>query len=268
MADYYGWNMGTPLQKSLEGLLRSLLHQVLRQHPSLLETAIKEFSEWKGRSNYIFPVPALRNAISSLATISTHRFCFFFVDGLDEMETGIRARLARLCTELALSGNIKLCVSSRPWVVFTHLFHDFPQLQVQDVTKEDIRHFAQTKLQGSQRFTTWKDVFPSEPSKILAEMVDRSGGSFLWVSVAVQALLTDLQEVYRFGELRRIIKEFPKDITSLYGYMLAGISPTHRADAAECLDLARAFNGPFPLDIVAALRLEPADSSAYAAQVG
>ncbi|KAK0645392.1 hypothetical protein B0T16DRAFT_373332 [Cercophora newfieldiana] len=258
-ADYYSWNPGTSLQKSLEGVLRSLLHQVFCRHPSILETAMENIPDWKG-PNYTFPISTLRTALLFLVTMSTYRFCFF-IDGLDEMETG--SELAEFCIQLTRSGNIKFCISSRPWVAFVELLDDFPQLRVQDVTKEDISHFVQAKFQESTSFQELVAISPSQASGILAEIVDESCGSFLWVDLVVRSLLDGLQNYDRLDDLQRRVVEIPPDMESLYHNMLGGIQPQYRRGAAECFDLVRLPGGEFPLDIIAAMWFDHDDGMTY-----
>jgi hypothetical protein len=55
------------------------------------------------------------------------------VDGLDEYE-GDHGEMAELIRMLAKSSNVKICVSSRPYLVFDDALQDCPGLRLQDLT--------------------------------------------------------------------------------------------------------------------------------------
>ncbi|CZR63769.1 uncharacterized protein PAC_13666 [Phialocephala subalpina] len=114
---YYFWGAGSELQKSQIGLLRSLLHHILRQRPELIpgvcERALPHGS-YSGREELNW---SLRNLIEILEWLTLQqtfpvRFCFF-VDGLDEYE-GDSVKVINVLHQLSASPAIKLCVSSRP----------------------------------------------------------------------------------------------------------------------------------------------------------
>lgn len=97
VASFFFWVPGrASLQKSQEGLLRSILYQILRQRPELLPLAAPKL--WQsyihgntvshGVENPFRNVPELLTAlqrISAVMTASKIKFCFF-IDGLDEYE--------------------------------------------------------------------------------------------------------------------------------------------------------------------------------------
>jgi hypothetical protein len=80
---------------------------------------------------------ALR-ALSNQTTISL-KICFI-VDGLDEFDGGDGdfEVLGNLIKEITESKQVKVCLSSRPWIVFEDLFGDCPNLKLQNLTHRDI----------------------------------------------------------------------------------------------------------------------------------
>jgi hypothetical protein len=89
-ANYFFWNSGIPLQMSKEGLLRSLLFQILRQSPELIQTVSpgrweflclfnEDDREWTKRELE----QMLRTAAGALG--ATNKLCIF-EDGLDEFD--------------------------------------------------------------------------------------------------------------------------------------------------------------------------------------
>ena len=112
-AKYFFWNAGTPLQKPLEGLLRSLLFEILRQCPEIISTLHEHphssQSYQYGRQWLPHEVIQLfRQVIQQ--SLTSARFCFF-IDGLDEYDTkrdGDLDDLVTLLRGLADSKNIKV----------------------------------------------------------------------------------------------------------------------------------------------------------------
>jgi hypothetical protein len=56
-----------------------------------------------------------------------------FIDGLDEYD-GRYSDIIDLCHEFAALPNLKLCLSSRPLLIFENAFSGSPSLQLQDLT--------------------------------------------------------------------------------------------------------------------------------------
>ncbi|EME42307.1 hypothetical protein DOTSEDRAFT_133380, partial [Dothistroma septosporum NZE10] len=134
-ASHYSWNLGTPMQKSYQGLLSSILYDVLRPNPGLVEHACE--SGWQdgvtGRDRRDTPrtLSDLRLSIDELAVrhidADGASLCFcFVVDGLDEY-AGHHEEDVRLLCRLSEADNIKICTSSRPWEVFQQFFVTSPK---------------------------------------------------------------------------------------------------------------------------------------------
>jgi len=121
VASFYFWYAGTELQKSQEGLLRSLLHEVLSQCPALIPLVLskrwKECSSSRSSSGYLTRAELL-GAFEELVkqTLFSTKFCFF-VDGLDEY-CGDHQEIINLLQGFTQSEHIKICMSSRPWNIF------------------------------------------------------------------------------------------------------------------------------------------------------
>jgi hypothetical protein len=91
---------------------------------------------------------AFRRWVAVLPNLS--KVCFF-IDGLDEYD-GDCEEVTQLFKDIsARSSNIKICVSSRPWVVFDEAFTRLPTLRLQDLTFDDIQAYVIDKLQGHEK---------------------------------------------------------------------------------------------------------------------
>lgn len=93
--DFFFWKPGSPLQKSLDGLYRGLLHRILLANQELLPELFPDqwshlqFTPWQLRTETKIRPQEIRTAFKRLignqSIYRTHCFCFF-LDGLDEHE--------------------------------------------------------------------------------------------------------------------------------------------------------------------------------------
>lgn len=137
VADYFFWNASKhPLPKSQEGLLRSILYQILRQRPDLIqrtfpqqcassdllvEDAVNAFasSSFLSIRELLAAFERITQAIATDPQIKV-KLCFL-IDGLDEFD-GEPQYLVRFMKMFREHSHIKICVSSRPWNEFEMSF--------------------------------------------------------------------------------------------------------------------------------------------------
>jgi hypothetical protein len=122
------------------------------------------------------------------------RICLF-IDGLDEYEgdrDGTFVDIAGLFAEIATSSNIKICLSSWPWLVFEDAFHHNPSLRLQDLTTHDIQQYVEDKLNGHVRMAKLRRKNPQSAEELIYEIVSKATGVFLWVKLVVTSLLDGL----------------------------------------------------------------------------
>ena len=161
IANFFFWNGGTQMQKSQEGLLRSLLFEILRQCPVMIPYIPAKWTTIDGFEDRINPWITLEllKSFSELRKQIEHstRFCFF-IDGLDEYE-GECSDLIKALQVLSDSPIIKICASSRPWFDFKDIFGQSPlrMLKLENLTREDIALYVNDTLGSHPRFAVlWK----------------------------------------------------------------------------------------------------------------
>ena len=151
------WNAGNDMQKSQEGLLRSLLFEILRKCPQMMPqlfTQLYEDVDIFGGEIDIWSIPRLLGLFHPLSeqTETPAKFCFF-VDGLDEFE-GNSTELIKALRALSKSSMVKTCVPSRPWHVFKDEYgHSTARmLKLEDLTRDDIALYVKDVLESHERF--------------------------------------------------------------------------------------------------------------------
>ncbi|KGO76158.1 hypothetical protein PITC_091830 [Penicillium italicum] len=246
-ASFFFWNSGTTLQKSQEGLLRSLLHEILQKHPILIEEVFPSESheEIEKSTNDTFTNmwsrTRLIDAFFRLASskISSFKFCFF-IDGLDEYH-GDHVELVNLLCELVrCNQNVKLVVSSRPWNAFQVAFGDgkYSSLPLEDLTKNDISLYVQAKLGEHDTYRKYISEDSLRGIDLVHEVVSKANGVFLWVYLVVRSLQRGLDNEDRLTDLHRRLQAIPTDLEAYFRHMLENIDPLYKLDAAKCFDIA------------------------------
>ncbi|PMD58174.1 uncharacterized protein K444DRAFT_532461, partial [Hyaloscypha bicolor E] len=240
---FYFWNSGDHEQRSLTGLLRSLLFEILAGHGSAIHYVFP--SEWSEFYQYnIEPQPwrlpnlqkALTAAIRYLS--SDFKICFF-IDGLDEYE-GDHVELTSLFKKLADDhDHIKFCVSSRPWTQFDEFASNAPHLMLQDLTKDDIEAYVVDNLGKNQKMLQLSDEDPDSVHELINEIVERASGVFLWVEIVVKSLMNGLRNSDDISRLQRRLQAVPKDLENLYEHMLKGIEDFYKEDASIVFEIFR-----------------------------
>ncbi|GAB7332480.1 hypothetical protein MBLNU13_g04276t1 [Cladosporium sp. NU13] len=246
----YFWYLGSPLQKSFEGLLRTILYQILSSFPSVTEIlfparrthakdgAIQLQAHW----TFDEVQTALRSVVNfvsqSVSGSRPRKFCMF-IDGLDEY-IGDHRGLIELLRSFVKDGNCKLCVSSRPWNVFVNEFENkVPHLFLHELTKGDIRHYVESKLKSSISATSaYGDSLDGHIVSITDEVATRAEGVFLWVYLVVKSIISGLDEGDKPEILRKRVLEYPVDLENFFDTILCRIDPFYHHQTAQSLVLA------------------------------
>ncbi|OQE26207.1 hypothetical protein PENFLA_c007G01162 [Penicillium flavigenum] len=246
-ASFFFWNSGTTLQKSQEGLIRSLLHEILQKHPALIEEVFPSESheESEGSTNSktinMWSRSQLINAFHRLANqkISSSKFCFF-IDGLDEYQGDHVELVNLLCKLVHCNENVKLIVSSRPWNAFQVAFGDgkYSSLRLEDLTRNDISLYVHSKLEEHNVYRKCIREKTLEGINLVHEVVKKANGVFLWVYLVVRSLQRGLENDDRLPELHRRLQAIPTDLEKYFGHMLENIDPLYKFEAAKCFDIA------------------------------
>ncbi|KAM3541022.1 hypothetical protein ARSEF1564_006062 [Beauveria bassiana] len=248
MARFFFWFSGTALQKSQEGLLRSLLFEILRQCPSSIAAACP--LRWESSASYPWERDELMSTFQRLRLqLPSTRFCFF-IDGLDEYrgETeadhgnhvpGHVAEIIGIMDVLSSLPDVKLCISSRPWRAFENAFGGLAnrKLYVNEENSGDIRLYIRDKFERSHVFTESSSK-RAELQALVEEMVEDSRGVFIWVFLVVESLLRGLSNEDRLVELRRRLNETPKTLNDLFERMLNSVEVIYQEQAAQILAVA------------------------------
>ncbi|EHK19704.1 uncharacterized protein TRIVIDRAFT_155869 [Trichoderma virens Gv29-8] len=253
LVKYYAWNPGNTLQKSLEGLKRTIISQVLDQCPDL--APILTPRRWAFcqvlRSTSGIPMWNTEDIEESIETLlpscGKNIKLALFIDGLDEFDLPpIEViKCIRHITARCQSG-LKVCAASRPWTEFEDEFNEGPMLRMHLLTKQDMRTFVTENFKGNKGFDEQKQLNSAAATQLLTDIVQRANGVFIWVSIVVQHLQALFLEGQSIAQAREILEVLPSDISSLYDAIWASIRPENLLDASYMMQVLRAADGPLP----------------------
>jgi hypothetical protein len=190
---YYFDHTENPLQSSLEGLLRSLLYQLLQEkpvgtHPTVV-AMLGHCEEWDAKDLLLAFDEIIRESESQ---------CFFLViDGLDECHGEMNV-LLDIILDLHMLNTVKMCVASRPYNVFRNRLGRSQHLELTEVIAEGISIFVRGKL----------SLRASAMSKDLAgTIIERSEGSYLKAALLVDEVESMLAQGADEEAMERRINE-------------------------------------------------------------
>ncbi|KAF5702773.1 hypothetical protein FMUND_13328 [Fusarium mundagurra] len=209
---HYFWKPGQPLQKNIEGMTRSLLHQVLHKNRNLAHQLWAEQPNvGDKRDGGDWGVNELKKALCRAIELSGSTFCIF-LDGLDEAKEfedlpwGDHPNTQVIYDLLQLS-NIKLCASSREEGPFCRFFAGQPRLRTHQLNRNDIYWFANNSLEVS-------GLSSEHRSRLLSKVVHKANGVFLWLVLAIKSL----NQAIRSGganEFEERLAQTPSDLHDL-----------------------------------------------------
>jgi hypothetical protein len=201
---HFCWVAGSTSQRSLQGLLQSVLYQVLQADLALVPVACS--SQWSsGSSPTQWHEKDLWSCLFAAVQASDKRFCFF-IDGLDELQPERdHVLLSKALNRLSSHGNVKVVVSSRPWAAFERdLKHDDRIFTMQENNRLAIIRYIRNELNThaiDESFTqvSWDCINENpdgcppihhhdEAHDLAARIAMRANGVFLWVALVMKAV--------------------------------------------------------------------------------
>ncbi|KAB8243445.1 hypothetical protein BDV35DRAFT_362798 [Aspergillus flavus] len=224
-AKFFFWSAGEKLQRSIEGLYRGILFEVLKRFPQLIphifpgtSTAFQALPQ-----DINLPQCRLEEAkvafmkLVALPATSNHRICLF-IDGLDEYQGD------SLDHEFMESFN---CCPRQ-------------QIQLHQLTQSDIREYCLAMMKKDRNFERIKESY----RELAENIVLRADGVFLWARLATRSFLGGVGYRDSPQTLRKKLAAIPEDMKTLFDNMLGGVDSSAREEADKLLLIASEL--PYP----------------------
>ncbi|KAF5586730.1 uncharacterized protein FSUBG_12021 [Fusarium subglutinans] len=232
---HFFWKIGSKEQSSIKGFLCSLIHQLLARSEHLQELAMglydtgfhKSYDDWSPRT--------LKSLLRQILEAKSHAICVF-VDGLDEVanDDGL-GKLTREIEEVLQFSGIKICVSSRPEASVVQWLErlNARSILLEDLTRPEMSNYVH---KGLDPLLSSKRLSIKTHRYLCDEMVRKSQGVFLWLSLVLRSLIDGIQNGDTEQILMKRLAELPSKIHDLYAdiwYRLKERSPVYRRDAVR-----------------------------------
>ena len=273
LAHHYFWMAGNTMQTSQLGLLQTLLVQIIQQGPEWIvdclptrfhDSGLDEY----GGDNAPWTLQELYTTFLSLGKKSRSgvRLCLL-IDGLDEYAES-HTDLVDLILSLADSSCVKVCVSSRPWNVFTKTFDKRAdgQLEVHTLTQNDIKTYVSDNITKNEHFRKLHHEDEGMCNYLSDEITTRAEGVFLWVYLVVKSLLRGMLNDDTTRILCRRLEEYPTSLDEYFQRMLDRVDSVYRVESARLMLLAFSAQDSLPFWTLRCLELE-LDNPGYAIDV-
>ncbi|CAG8950716.1 hypothetical protein HYFRA_00002927 [Hymenoscyphus fraxineus] len=249
IAEFYFWSSGTDMQRSTQGLLQSIIYEILRQCPDLIPRVCRQrwfANELERTGPWSFS--ELNRSFECLqgCASTSQKFCFF-IDGLDEYE-GEHLELLERLLNIVKSPHIKLCLSSRPWNCFEDALGDADdrKIYMQELTKNDIEVYSIEKLSLPAKWAS-KRGDQIRHRNLAMEIVKRSQGVFLWVYLVVRSLRDGLINGDDISLLENRLKSLPTDLDAYFSHIIHSIDSPYLEKLACMLRVTLAAKRPLSL---------------------
>lgn len=236
IASHYFWHSGSHMQKSLEGLLRSLLYQIFTADKRLVKKAFPTYFRMDKQFQTIhWSRRELASALRNICDLNV-KICLF-IDGMDEYNPHHdHDKLVGDIVAISKSQNIKLCVSSRPWQVFEDAFRHQMKSKLEDLNFRDIKRFVWDTLARAASDPGTRTAFRTQnpdATALVRKIAQKSDGVFLWAHLVVHRLRDWLKIGQSLDELDKYVEDFPSELEEYFRRLIfQRISPTWKSSSA------------------------------------
>ncbi|KAK5745109.1 hypothetical protein LTR17_001560 [Elasticomyces elasticus] len=226
VAHYFN-RRGQVLEQNVEGMYRSLWHQILLQDEPLRKRFVQIYRSKKDVNNSVhWPPDELRDELLASIMKRDALKYDFFIDGIDECtdESNVIS-FAHNLTEKAVKYNvtINICLSGRHFPKGSD--EKYLEIIMEDENWNAIRKYAFEELS--------KDSFVTRTSRTsLAETVaNKSKGVFLWADFAVRTIKDDSRRGRSISATEARLNQLPTELHDLFRECFADFDPRDLQEA-------------------------------------
>ncbi|KAJ3550300.1 hypothetical protein NM208_g53 [Fusarium decemcellulare] len=252
-AKFFFWRYGTEVQKSWNGLLRSLLFSIVFECPHLIESTFpKQWQSVKDSKPCHLSATDIQHTFTNLMkrndVFDEHKFAFL-IDGLDEFVGRDDKLIASLFSWVySWPVDIKICVSSRELPIFQQRFQECPKLRVHELTEPDMQILVDDSLQKNPDVEAMAKSAILQISHLGDVLVKKAEGVFLWLTLALKTLEQGILFEDSIHDLSEKIDSLPKEVEELFGAIFETIKtdvhPLDRERALRTLGFITASSDP------------------------
>ncbi|EHK19958.1 uncharacterized protein TRIVIDRAFT_181564, partial [Trichoderma virens Gv29-8] len=200
---------GVHLERSTEGMYRSLLFQVIQKFPDVLHDSDHVFQARHNQATW--DIETLQALFTHAVTRLGQRQITCFIDALDECDISEVENMVECFEDLGDQAaesqtKIYICFSSR----------HYPHIEIRNGLKltledqpghgEDLVKYVRSKLRAGNSKAS---------QEVSAEILERASGVFLWVVLVVDILNREFRNG-RMWAVKRRLRELPDGLSNLF----------------------------------------------------
>ncbi|KAK4155841.1 hypothetical protein C8A00DRAFT_31284 [Chaetomidium leptoderma] len=265
LCHFFFFERGEVLQKSREGLLRSILLQLFEAKKELVEVAFPECFDSDGTvalPTVLVDWESLKSALKRVLafTAKAKWSVCMMIDGLDEYRNNERVgdyteeelemiydgdeedtawglnalisdnhrEVVKFFVELTNQPTLKMCLSSREIPIIDLKLSEFPRFRLHQHTESDIRRYV------SERFSRpTLRLAPEDRDSFVPEIVNKALGVFLWVRLVVDLVLERRITGDGVPQLRELLRSLPAQLGGKRGLYMSMVQIIRREDQLE-----------------------------------
>jgi hypothetical protein len=174
---------------------------------------------------------------------------FVLVDALDECEPQDRiGDIANEMLRISRLTNVKLCVSHRPWEIFTRKFTHASILRLDGLTLCDMETYVRDRLTDVESEIGLDSDFEDKSQhaeNLIRSLAHAVEGVFLWTELITKAICSEIRKGKRVEQLVQVMTDFPTDLDEYFHKLIfgrIGRSSRNVKDTAAALRLAVKIN--------------------------
>ena len=246
---------GSISQRSLHGLMQSLLYQLLNQRNQLVRLLFDDM--WEEAANYTvdflkslpkawheWSLPELsRTIFDFLELLDPEDRFLVLIDGLDECDgDGLRDVVAFM-SQLSLIPNLKICFASRPHFLLTDAFDSVLRISIDQSTAHDAEVYTSNRIKAVNGSTTKPSE--SQISDLTSDLISRAEGFLPLVYLRVDRFTERMASGAHRSDLLRSLQTTMGDLRHVVHTGLQRIAAEHQIEAFMALQVVA--NSPVPL---------------------
>lgn len=217
LASFFFHDRGRRLENSVNGFLRTLLYQLLRQNPSLFSHILPEFRAMRAKDSKLeWSTPFLKDTLLSIIRESEVGSIWLMIDAINECEDCLgpgSSLLDWVMFDLAgSSSSPHILITSRPDPTIGRRMAPHPTIQLQDHNAQDMAAYAESEfLNLIGNYDDFEAVWD-----LKEKVISQARGVFTWVKLLIQELKQQTYGV-TVQDLKNTLEELPPGLQGLYG---------------------------------------------------
>ena len=220
----FEFNDEKDLRNNFEGFLRSLLYQLTENLKAVNVPGVEPKHGWS--------LQALKERLRDIVKQHPSPICIL-LDGLDEYQ-GDKWDLADFLLTMA-NPRVKLCVASRPDLVFNSKFKQLPTIKMQEWNASAIDKMVNLRISRDMTASGFYNY--EEVVELAKEISKKAQGVFLWARFAIDELRDGWSERLEPEKLRKRLENVPEKLEDIYARIFRRLDPEQRQQAAHMLRL-------------------------------